>query len=1145
MPVDWKHYEKDINDQYVNGGKNIEETLKYLRETYGIDVTVRQFKSKFGGLKKIRADEWKAIFSEIRRREAQGINSDVYLFGRKLSLERIAREKRRYFRDCTVQKSHEIDLGIGTIGRHRLEIRNPDTTNLDLVQHDGSHALHEPTAIIEIRGVQDAELQKEPTAESICPDPATHWDLADLDLSTPRLDDHTAPLDLGSPDILETSITRSSVSPRPHCRPAIELQFGNELSTFQQYRAFSPAQRFPLFPFLGNSTGVVGLAGQPFRLFWDTTAITSLIPSIIEPVGFVSDELSAAKRSEMPPRVPWGMSGYLLSHLMSVDPKLKVLEPAARFIEEIIEKTGSRLDKILVSGAFYPHLDVSQLQLNQIFSLIAYLISNNLLHQPEAQALFQWARDKGFGGKLKAFCQTNSEHVRSYATKVLQTCHASGPDSELFSDNLFDMVRQVLAAKDRGLSPRLHSQLLRQAIHSENLEQARFLVSNGADFNDVHGELACHDGVRYDVLCHAIHYGSTEMLRLFIKSGGIVKPSALTVAMNRNRIDMADILLQEEAKIKPLTNKDYSFLVSAKNNSPHIYQALRERIGKHKVFEMFDLLQAAEQGNVVLSKLILQKGISKAELEEGLCEAIEHDEQAAVMTFINRGVDPNAQRSRRMDNRGGNSDEAEECCPMLVAIENGRLDGIYLLIKAGAKVNDGLLMRICHLAYDKKADDFFFMLLQRGYDVALIGPCALERCASDGEIHRCGIYLDAGAPINAYGCGGKNALQVAARRRHLALVQYLVGRGADVNFPASEYRGQTALQAAISGRSLEVAEWIIEAGADVKAAPATHHGVTVLEAAVGSRQGMQSLPKFKYLLALGAPINRPDGESSTVLHRLIRFGEVECLKVALEAGARMEDRESADRPMTPLQLAAERGDTETIMLLVSHGADINAPAGDIRGRTALQAAAGPGAIPSVQRSRTSTTAKSNLEIVEYLLLNHADVNAPAGKEFGRTALQAATSSEFPDPRIVALLLDHGADINAAPARRGGVSALQGAAIKGDLQIARLLLKHGADVNAAAVPEEGRTAVEGAAEHGRMDMVRLLLNAGARPDPVNGFSRAIGLADQNDHYVIGDLLKDVEQSFLATGWSDLLEASSWPLLPDQGMIMPEEEGEYER
>lgn len=126
---------------------------------------------------------------------------------------------------------------------------------------------------IKFRGVQDAELQKEPTAESICPDPATHWDIADLDLSTPRLDDHTALLDPGSSDNFETSITRSKVSPSRRCRAATELQFGNELDLSEQYRTFSPAESFPLFPYPGNSTKVVGWVGQPFRLFWDTTGI--------------------------------------------------------------------------------------------------------------------------------------------------------------------------------------------------------------------------------------------------------------------------------------------------------------------------------------------------------------------------------------------------------------------------------------------------------------------------------------------------------------------------------------------------------------------------------------------------------------------------------------------------------------------------------------------------------------------------------------------------------------------------------------------------------------------------------------------------------------------------------------------------------
>ncbi|KAF7552127.1 hypothetical protein G7Z17_g4532 [Cylindrodendrum hubeiense] len=239
---------------------------------------------------------------------------------------------------------------------------------------------------------------------------------------------------------------------------------------------------------------------------------------------------------------------------------------------------------------------------------------------------------------------------------------------------------------------------------------------------------------------------------------------------------------------------------------------------------------------------------------------------------------------------------------------------------------------------------------------------------------------------------------------------------------------------------------------------------------------------------------------------------------------------------------------EAILLLLSYGADINAPAGKFSGRTALQAAASAAKlVPCFTREfghfgleRLTYNDSPYPEIVELLLLRQADVNASAAKEFGRTALQAATSSECPDPRIVTLLLDHGADVNAAPAEIGGVTALQGAAIKGDMEIAKILLKHKADVNAAPALKKGRTAMEGAAEHGRMDMVRWLINSGAEPDPVNGLSRAIELADENEHFFIVILLQDVEEFYESKRCSDLLNTMPWSLLPDRGMVMNEEE-----
>lgn len=351
---------------------------------------------------------------------------------------------------------------------------------------------------------------------------------------------------------------------------------------------------------------------------------------------------------------------------------------------------------------------------------------------------------------------------------------------------------------------------------------------------------------------------------------------------------------------------------------------------------------------------------------------------------------------------------------------------------------------------------------------------------------------------------GRTCLQVAAGIGHLPLVQYLLDRGADANFPASDDGGLTALQGAAREGCTEVVDYLIDNGADVRAAPAKNRGTTVLEAAAEAKYdwkdneycGEKISPEeveekerelvstFKSLLALGAPVNRTNGTSGTVLHRLLRRSRIECVKLALQAGAQIEDREPS-RPMsTPLQVAVAEGEMEAIQLLLEHG---------------------------------------------------ADVNAPAGAEFGRTALQAATSAEEPDLDIVDLLLLYGADVNAPPATRGGVTALQGAAIRGDFQIVRMLLAREADVNATPSLEEGRTVVEGAAEHGRLDMMRLLLSVGAKADPILGFLRAIELAEENGHLALADMLREYE---ISTRLCDaMMEPPAQPWLT-QGMIYDE-------
>jgi ankyrin repeat protein len=179
--------------------------------------------------------------------------------------------------------------------------------------------------------------------------------------------------------------------------------------------------------------------------------------------------------------------------------------------------------------------------------------------------------------------------------------------------------------------------------------------------------------------------------------------------------------------------------------------------------------------------------------------------------------------------------------------------------------------------------------------------------------------------------------------------------------------------------------------------------------------------------------------------------------------------------------------------VLSAGADINELGRGKGARTPIQAAAEVGSVA----------------VVQLLLDNKANINAPPAREYGRTALQAACSIGAPNIDLVKMLLDNGADVNAPAGFKQGLTALQGAAIQGHIKIALMLLDAGVEVNAKPAAIDGRTALDGAAEHGRLDMVQLLLNLGAESEEpgATGFDSAIRLAEKYNHSAIIDLLKD--------------------------------------
>ena len=376
------------------------------------------------------------------------------------------------------------------------------------------------------------------------------------------------------------------------------------------------------------------------------------------------------------------------------------------------------------------------------------------------------------------------------------------------------------------------------------------------------------------------------------------------------------------------------------------------------------------------------------------------------------------------------------------------------------------------------------MLYARGYDFERFGPGAIEGALRSREWFDnpdLGQTIEAllryGVPVNYYG-NKMTPFQVAAYLGSLHLIEKMLSQGAILNREAFDYGGMTALQAAAHGKSLKTVQRLVVLGADIKAAPAIKRGLTALEAAIRPQilavngdyayiddptfDNDTSEKIFTFLLDKEPNVldlsNRPD---SPLLQDLIYRGLFSLLEKVLSMGATQNHyfRVENDLPhYTPLQLACNLVDFEVIKLLLEY---------------------------------------------------KAEVNQPAWKNNGKTALQAVISHEIESIDIVKHLIDSGADVNAPPAELGGVTALQAASIRCHFNTARLLLEKGADVNGAAAKQNGHTAIEGAAQHGRLDMVQLLLNAQAANNTVQRteLESAIRLAKRNRHLAVVGLIED--------------------------------------
>ncbi|KAK7417660.1 hypothetical protein QQX98_004481 [Neonectria punicea] len=368
-------------------------------------------------------------------------------------------------------------------------------------------------------------------------------------------------------------------------------------------------------------------------------------------------------------------------------------------------------------------------------------------------------------------------------------------------------------------------------------------------------------------------------------------------------------------------------------------------------------------------------------------------------------------------------------------------------------------------------------------DTLIVAGSSLQslvpQAASHGNLEVVKLLIAAGADVNELPFDGESALQHATSTNNMDLFRTLIAGEADVNVPLGDHytaalteldpldpsrfrKCCTPIQLATLKGHKEMVELLLGAGAYTNKA---------LDAA--------SLPEALFDESV---IDQVDFTDFVLpLQQAVLQNDLGMVELLLNAGASPAAVDVTGSTALQYVLGKDHFDREKSLmiaqLLLSKGADVNAPAGWIRhGMTALQAAARNG----------------DMDIANLFLERGANPNAPCGKKGGRTALQAAAESGNLD--LFLLLVEHGAIINKDAAESEGLTCLQAAALSGNLELVNLLLQLNADVNAPPSAERGQTALQAAIKSGDRDIVKRLLVAGADINQIGNSGDEIGDID---------------------------------------------------
>uniref|UniRef100_A0A6Q2XRB1 Ankyrin repeat domain 52 n=1 Tax=Esox lucius TaxID=8010 RepID=A0A6Q2XRB1_ESOLU len=613
-------------------------------------------------------------------------------------------------------------------------------------------------------------------------------------------------------------------------------------------------------------------------------------------------------------------------------------------------------------------------------------------------------------------------------------------------------IIQIIACRD----------MLTRMTTFRHLEIVKLLVSRSAD-------AMCRDKRGYTPLHAAAASGQIDVVKYLLRLGSeIDEPNAfgntaLHMACYTGQEAVANELVNRGANVNQPNHRGCTplHLAAVSTNGALCLELLVNNgadVNMQSKEGKSPLHMAAIHGRFTRSQILIQNGGEIDCVDKygntPLHVAAKHGHELLISTLMTNGADTARQGIHGM-------------FPLHLAVLYGFSDCCRKLLSSGQ-----LYSIVSSLSNEH--------VLSAGFDINTpdsLGRTCLHAAASGGNIECLNLLLSSGADLSKKDKLGRAPLHYAAANGSYQCTVALVSAGAEVNeldqkgcsplhYAAASTRAHTHTHQRSNTRppkfghqSEERAkeaffclEYLLDNGADpalrnIKGYSAVHYA-----AAHGNKQNLELLLEMSFN-CLG------DVESSvpvSPLHLAAYNGHCGALAVLSETLVSLDIRDAAGR--TALYLAAQRGHSQCVEVLLSHGASCHVKERR-RKWTPLHIAA----------YNFYFLVPMRIAIQTYVCVCVCVC---------RTALMLAALGSHTD--CVHILLEKGAGADTADRR--GRTALHRAAVMGSEDCVSALLEHGA--SALCRDSRGRTPLHLAASCGHMELLRSLLQGATCIDPLD-------------------------------------------------------------